>query len=388
MQSDSITCQCIVIADDLTGACDSGLEFALVGLRTRIMFDSGDTSKADVLVVSTDSRRMSPDAAVKHVGKIAASLPLNRVKVVFKKIDSALRGNIFEESEVIRRAAIARGVVLAPALPAQGRTVERGILKVRDLAGSWSLDIEQKLKEQGARLERVRIEALSQRLDDAALSSPYFLCDTTSDENLASVAMILWRAPQRTLWIGSAGLAKQLARLLTENSSQSIREWDSHTTDARPVLACIGSDHPVTLHQIKYLKQNRNCVFLEAVSIEASDIADALAQNRHVVLIVDMKQPDSVLIDRLFRNLPTVSLGGILLSGGDTAALICRASHAREIVLSGQIQNGIVAGYIVGGALEGLPIATKSGGFGQEDSLAQSMDFLSTAARLDQQQSI
>ena len=380
MPSTYVPHRCIIIADDLTGACDSGLEYARAGLRTRITFDVVDTLEADVLVLSTDSRRMSAQAAFKHVGELASLLLLDRAEVVFKKIDSTLRGNIFQECEAVRQMADARVAVLAPALPAQGRIVENGILKVEDLAGGWSLDVEQKLREQGARVERVRLDALAQRISEATSLSPYFLCDATSDEDLASIARILWKATQRILWIGSAGLAKPLAALLTKDfmafSAEHVAQYPGMP---KPVLACIGSDHPVTTRQMEYLQQNRTCSTFKVASVEASEIAAAFAQNRHIVLTLDMQQPNEVLLRRFFEALPTISMGGIFISGGDTAALVCRAADVRELWLSGQIQNGVAYGYIEGGALGGLAVATKSGGFGKADDLVRSIDFLSTA---------
>jgi uncharacterized protein YgbK (DUF1537 family) len=380
MPSTYVSHRCIVIADDLTGACDSGLEYARVGLRTRITFDVVDTLEADVLVLSTDSRRMSSQAAFKHVRELASLLSLDRAEVVFKKIDSTLRGNIFQECEAVRQVADARVAVLAPSLPAQGRIVENGILKVDDLAGGWSLDVEQKLREQGARVERVQLDALAQRITEATSCSPYFLCDATSDEDLASIARLLWKAAQRTVWIGSAGLAKPLATLLTKDLTVFNDEQGAqYPRIARPVLACIGSDHPVTTRQMEYLRQNRTCSAFKVASVEASEIAAAFAQNRHILLIFDMQQPNEVPLRRFFEELPIVSMGGIFISGGDTAALVCRAADVRELWLSGQIQNGVAYGYIEGGALSGLAVATKSGGFGKADDLARSIDFLSTA---------
>jgi D-threonate/D-erythronate kinase len=380
MPSTYVPHRCIVIADDLTGACDSGLEYARAGLRTRITFDIVDALEADVLVLSTDSRRMSPQAAFKHVRELASLLPLDRAVVVFKKIDSTLRGNIFQECEAVRQVADARVALLAPALPAQGRIVENGILKVADLAGGWSLDVEQKLREQGARVERVQLDALAQRIAEATSLSPYFLCDATSDEDLASIATVLWKATQRTIWIGSAGLAKPLATLLTKDLTVFNAEQGApYPRMPKPVLACIGSDHPVTTRQMEYLRQNRTCSAFKVASVEASEIVAAFAQNRHILLVLDMQQPNEAPLRRFFEELPIVSMGGIFISGGDTAALVCRAADVRELWLSGQIQNGVAYGYIEGGALGGLAVATKSGGFGKADDLARAIDFLSTA---------
>ncbi|MBK8799955.1 MAG: hypothetical protein IPM07_28270 [Anaerolineales bacterium] len=50
---------CVIFADDLTGANDTGVQFARVGLRTRVSFDASQTAAldaSDILVIDTDSR--------------------------------------------------------------------------------------------------------------------------------------------------------------------------------------------------------------------------------------------------------------------------------------------------------------------------------------------
>jgi uncharacterized protein YgbK (DUF1537 family) len=130
---------------------------------------------------------------------------------------------------------------------------------------------------------------------------------------------------------------------------------------------------------MEYLQRNRTCSTFKVASVEVSEIAAAFAQNRHILLTLDMQQHNELPLRRFFEELPTVSMGGIFISGGDTAALVCRAADVRELWLSGQIQKGVAYGYIEGGALDGLAVATKSGGFGKADDLARSIDFLSTA---------
>lgn len=386
ISSDDIAHRCIVIADDLTGACDSGLEYARAGLRTRITFDVADMSEADVLVISTDSRRMNSEDAYRHVRDLISPLPLESAKIVFKKIDSALRGNIVSESEAVRHAAKAHGVVLAPALPAQGRVVEDGMLTIKDIAGSRSINVGQQLREQGMQVEKISLEALSRCLSEATSSSPYFLCDATSDEELAAIATALWRATRRTLWIGSAGLAKPLATLLAKDRSMSgsVLGVKSASISPKPVLVCIGSNHPVTVRQIEFLKQYSHCVFFEAEHVGASEIEKAFAQNKHVILQIDMRDPDVYLLVRLFKSLPVDSMAAVFIAGGDTAALICSITEAHELRLYGQIQQGVAIGRIEGGTMDGLLVATKSGGFGAEDGLAQAIEILSTRGKRKQ----
>jgi uncharacterized protein YgbK (DUF1537 family) len=67
--------------------------------------------------------------------------------------------------------------------------------------------------------------------------------------------------------------------------------------------------------------------------------------------------------------------GALVLSGGDTASLVCRALGVRRIELADEIVAGIPWGYLSGGAFDGWRVATKSGGFGAPHALIQVADF-------------
>lgn len=69
--------------------------------------------------------------------------------------------------------------------------------------------------------------------------------------------------------------------------------------------------------------------------------------------------------------LDAVAIGGLVLAGGDTAQGVLAGARADGIALGTEVQPGILLGTIIGGRMDGKPVATKAGGFGTEDSLAQ-----------------
>ena len=64
-----------------------------------------------------------------------------------------------------------------------------------------------------------------------------------------------------------------------------------------------------------------------------------------------------------------------MLSGGDTASAICEVVGAHFIELYDEIAPGVPRGVLRGGALDGVAVVTKSGGFGVDDTLIQVADF-------------
>ena len=87
----------IIIADDLTGANDTGVQFAIQGLHTEILLEGtslSEQSEAAILVVDTNSRAIGAKEAYQKIQRIAKQAQQAGFKNYYKKIDSTLRGNI------------------------------------------------------------------------------------------------------------------------------------------------------------------------------------------------------------------------------------------------------------------------------------------------------
>ena len=120
----------VVIADDLTGANDTGVQFAKQGLKTLVFMSvPGSLSQLDedVLVVDTQSRALSPTEAYQKVTGTAL-LFKNRdpSQTLYKKIDSTLRGNLGTEIDAMMDACGLDLAIVAPAFPKNGRTTVGG----------------------------------------------------------------------------------------------------------------------------------------------------------------------------------------------------------------------------------------------------------------------
>ena len=83
-----------VIADDITGAMDTGVGLAKAGLAAAITFSGSMNPGSDSVVATTDSRAESPSEAYRRVKAVGE---LFHDYYIYKKIDSTLRGNIAAE---------------------------------------------------------------------------------------------------------------------------------------------------------------------------------------------------------------------------------------------------------------------------------------------------
>jgi len=120
-----------IIADDLTGANDTALQFHMRGANTQILL-SDDVEPLNVLntqtwAIPTESRNVTPNEAYEKV-KSTTEKFVNVLKAdyIYKKIDSTVRGNIAVESLAILKTLEWDAVVVIPAFPLEGRTTVGG----------------------------------------------------------------------------------------------------------------------------------------------------------------------------------------------------------------------------------------------------------------------
>jgi D-threonate/D-erythronate kinase len=167
--------------------------------------------------------------------------------------------------------------------------------------------------------------------------------------------------------VGSGGLAAALARALTPGQpGGGPRPLQRNA----PVLFCIGSDHPATSAQQAALLARRNVQMVFWDFAKREDMVNALQSHRHVCLQIPRGAAPAEQVRELIG-----AAHAIVLSGGDTASLVCQAVGVQAIELCGEIASGIPYGVLQGGDLDGIAVATKSGGFGREEALIEIADF-------------
>ncbi|MGO4852109.1 four-carbon acid sugar kinase family protein [Phaeovulum sp. W22_SRMD_FR3] len=330
--------QVVIIADDLTGALDSACAFAVRGLTTRVALSLAEFADAfadrriDVLAYPTGTREVPAATAARDVSQVV-DLMSGYSGILFKKIDSRLKGHIAAELASLR-AAFPRPILAAPAIPAQGRIVKGGYL----LGAGVSAPI-----------------PIAPRLGCDAI-----IPDTSSDESLDAV---LNADLAENLYVGAAGLSAALARRMAPEGRAP--EYDLPL----PVLMAIGSRDPLTLAQIAAAE-------LPVVAAPDGEVPPLISAARHLVQVVpgagggtsaEIGQRFAAGIAREFYRLAPQSL---LACGGETALVILRHLGVDALDLVGEVMPGVpVARCPEGGAQAGLTVLAKSGGFGGPDLL-------------------
>ena len=224
-----------VIADDLSGAGDTGLQFAKRGLRTVVLFDAAASldpgeDSPEVVVLDTDSRQVISAEANRRVREATRCLRRLGAPLVYKKIDSTLRGNVGAEIATLLDAYPGVGCLVAPAFPAKGRTVVGGRLFVRgtELAKSefardplWPMTDSRAAmivrRQSWLRVGEIPLEVVRQGAEAIlasaeehfAVGRPICVSDAEPTEDLAAIAQAIAPRPGRWFGAGSAGLAEE-----------------------------------------------------------------------------------------------------------------------------------------------------------------------------------
>src|SRR5688572_2122776 len=116
----------IVIADDFTGAAELAGINLRYGLSVSLCMHEFIISDHDVIIVCTDSRSLGLPEANKITAKVLEQIKDIKPGLIYKKIDSVLRGYVIDELKVQMEHTGIKKVFILPANPSLGRTIANG----------------------------------------------------------------------------------------------------------------------------------------------------------------------------------------------------------------------------------------------------------------------
>lgn len=342
----------VLISDDLTGALDSAVAFVVCGLKVVCAVDESALSAAaalrpDVLAVSLNSREISEMDMKTRLAALLGALHANaewRDAVLFKKIDSRLKGHIEAEIKMLRPHR--QNLLVCPAIPLLGRVVKDGQLQ------GAGVDVPIPVGQATGQRDEHCIDALIEDDLDLALRRV---------------------DPAQTLFVGAAGLAAALARRLVP-----VAPPPPAAAMAYPAVFAIGSRDPVTLAQVAAFK---------AIAAPNGRVPDTAPASLTVLQMTQEHPPVSPVqagvafaqgVAEFVRLHQTESL---LACGGETAAAILRELDARLLVLEAEAMVGVPVSRLLDG-MPGLRFVSKSGGFGGPDTLTRLVEMFGPVAEM------
>src|SRR5215470_14506046 len=321
-----------IVADDLTGAGDTGALFAGQGPVSVVVAPNLPDVDLEVVTLDTETRALSDDDAAAAMRRVGAALaPRLARSALFKKIDSTFRGPVAVELDALVEGARARA---AP--PPQGGTRRR--------RGSRAGRTRAPRPRRGRRGNGCGFERPRPRDSRSIRSRPGRLA------GLAQAAAVAW---------GRAGSAPALP-------------------DAGSRLVVAGSRHPATREQIAAVERGglTGVRVKRGGSVDIHRVVDRLREGAGAFIASSdaFDGPRDEVATRLAAVasavLAEVSPALLVLTGGDTALAVLRALSARRLELDGAPATGLALGRLVRDGRPALTVLTKAGGFGAPDLLA------------------
>ncbi|MBT2686654.1 four-carbon acid sugar kinase family protein [Bacillus sp. ISL-47] len=419
-----------IIADDLTGANDSGVQLAKKGLTATVVMDITEKniqSNPDVLIVDTDSRAKTQEEAYEAVEKAASLLFEQGYGHVYKKVDSTLRGNIPAELAALEKVYLPDIIVIAPAFPKMNRTTVSGhhyvngvlitdtefgrdpktpvtesylpdMLKKRAGKDSALLDLQLLRGEKNLILEFIE-KAISE-------GKKWIVCDSEREEDLQAIAEIFSSLQKKIIWTGSGALVEYLPEAL-ELTSQC--ESDQVEVTVEKTLTISGSLSQVTKKQLSQIKELEQSYFAEIDpvqlvnnTIDMKEFIGGMKQNLdkdHFVVYVDSSDRNrqaaraagealclsgKEIGERIATGLGQIAnelvtrfpeMNGLILTGGDIAKAACLELGIHEMELHSEVEPGLPFGRLCSKDKNYWAV-TKAGGFGNEQSLVNAIHYM------------
>lgn len=415
----------VIIADDLTGAADTGVQFCPYFEETVLLpyhqlargLEAMTPFTSRALSIYTSSRALDTDTARDRVSSVGRRIVKSDSTWIYKKVDSCLRGNLGGETEALMDELGFELSFIAPAFPEMGRTTVNDIHLVhgtpvsetevsRDPLTPVSKSCLSRVIAAQSRYPVGHVALNFLEENDAGLQAEierqirrgvrHFVFDTTSQDHLDRIARQVFTSARRVLPVGSAGLATSLGDLLPQKPT--LKDHVRFAPEKKPHLLVCGTASEVTKLQVQTLIETYS---YEEVILQVEMLADpnqrntvlssaAVAQSKlrenNVVVRIDWPSDNYDVIkhtDRLklaesiaqglegfvAAVLKATELEFVFATGGDTADAVLNAAGAQGIQIIGEIVTGVVQGAILGGPMDGLPMVTKAGAFGKKDAL-------------------
>jgi uncharacterized protein YgbK (DUF1537 family) len=404
----------LIIADDLTGAADCGIEFAKRGVQAVVTWNR-DVGDAQVLSIDAGTRGLPAEQAARRQAEVMAS-HYSPGRQIYKKIDSTLRGQPAAELAALLRFEPAysnsgrRLAIVAPAFPGTGRETINGHVWMQGVplekTPLWERDHTYENANLSDMLASAHLTSEVLPLDKIAAGPQAIagfllkarqcglhavVCDAKSQSDLAAVAAGSITMSDDVIWVGSAGLASALASVQCgPPKAASVPA----ATGRKNVLIVVGTLAEASRLQARTLVENGS-VHHVVVSPDAllagpnapewqeraRELSQHLAAERDVLLEISISDhPDlsrgPMLAEQLAHLIAPEhgKFESVIATGGDTVYALLEKLGAHSIRLIDEVEPGVPLGVTDGDV--SIRVITKAGAFGDAHTLKRSLERL------------
>ncbi|WP_010235159.1 four-carbon acid sugar kinase family protein [Clostridium arbusti] len=424
----------VIIADDLTGANDTGALLAKNGLKVGTLLQESDLYKFkdfDVLSITTNSRGLAPEDAYKKV-KDAVNLFTDKENIFFsKRIDSTLRGNVgYEIDSIIESLGSDITAIVVASFPDSGRVSIGDLLLVNGVP----LEKTEVVKDPTSPVNTSKITEIVKKqskykigfipldkvlkgsdvikqeiLKNAQHKNRIIVIDACTNNDINEIAKASVESKVKFISVDPGPFTAAAANMYYKK--------DEKLKTREKVLCGIGSASNLTREQINYLKVKYNPLIMKTNTLnflqenkkseEINRIVNEIVNreaNYNILIITTTTDEKDVLdfveIEKNYNlnkkqcsNLITSAIaeilylvienlgnkiGSVYTSGGDVTEDFCNKIKADGIDVKDEVIPLAIYGRVIGGVFDNKPIITKGGLVGSKDTLSVCINYLKT----------
>lgn len=422
-----------IIADDLTGANDTALQFHQRGASTKILLDSDCTPKikagTEVWALSSESRNVPAEEAVTRVEKAIKTFTENfSFDYYYKKIDSTLRGHIALETLSVLNILEYDAAVIIPAFPQEGRITVGGYHMAKGVPigrTEIAIDPHSPITESHVpTLLRSQLpDAMADIIDVIDLRTvmngagpvlmrlnelindgkKLIVADATSLTDIEQIALAIKKCEKKILPTGTAAGAQVLSKYWLAGLE---KEGVDINLDKLPKFIVSGTATQITANQIKKLEQSDDYEDINFIALESAEILNGVEESLVERIETNLRSGVTVCVHTsdLVANFDgfsedsfnaeltrekfaskitdylaeltqkvTEKIDVILITlGGETSYKCCKAINSNELQLIDEVAPAIS----ICSDINRKWIITKSGNLGNSNTLIDILNYL------------
>lgn len=391
----------LIVADDFTGANDTGVQLKRRGVPTSVVFSSEFIASEGSFVLDTESRALGPEEAAAAVRAGLKGVDLTAFGRVMKKVDSTLRGSVAAEIKAVDELYGSELVVFAPALPDLGRTTVGGVHLLKGIPitrTELAKDPKTPVTEDNITrlLEAVYDEPVTHISEDQVSAGEIdfsagrvFTCDSATNADLRSVIQAAVATGKRTLWVGTAAMADHLlgvevdvppALAVVASVSAVSREQVNFAAGEGIPLVSVPIPELLTGEQkmetyvaqtVALLKEGKDAILASSASCNRAELDRSVAVGEKLNMTREQVSGYTQMVMGKMTKaiLEQTPVSGMFLTGGDTALGFFMEARSLGSSIVTEIAVGIPMMRLSGGPFAGLKVVTKAGAFGKEDAI-------------------
>jgi len=407
----------LIITDDFTGALDTGIQFTKQGVKIQIAVEQNPenisiSDSTQVLVIDLETRPLTAQQAYEIVKYVMIWAKRKNIDYIYKKTDSALRGNVGAELKAVSDV-YKECVYFIPAFPKIGRITKNGNHYINNVLLSetaFAKDPFEPVKhshmkdiitKEYTNIEVCCVEKQIQIKDYLhKIEQGVVVFDAETEQDMKNRLYELKQSQQLKLLAGCAGLAEFLPEVLClKGNIEAVYE------KKKGLYVACGSLNPITKSQMEYacengfervnlsanqklfleyydtekgkqflkklenICQNHNCIIVDTfdeIPYETEKLAEQKGLSKEQVRFAIAKCHGKIVKYLIKKGIDYT----IFMTGGDTLMGLMKNLENTELTPVCEISQGVVLSILKWNEKK-LQVVSKSGGFGNKDVLIE-----------------